>query len=366
MSLEGHVRVEASHQHGHLRGVRISSSRPLVADRLLKGRTPAEAVTLLPNIFAICGRSQAVVAAAALDAAEGRSAAAGVGRRRQRELAAETAGEHAFRLLLDWPTLTGTQADPELLSRFRSLLAGAADSEASWGVARDALIGMMESRVLGAAVDTWLEQFSANEWIEWARDGRTGCARTVAAMTTLPNWATAETQALAEPDHTDFVDAIARRALAEPDFARAPVLGNAPAECGPFARNRLHPAVRDLARRDRMPARAFARVAELCQILREETCVGRLQAAPLGAGVGAAAAEMARGLLTHVVELEDGLIRRYAIVAPTEWNFHPAGALYSELEGRPAPDERQARLALELAVATLDPCVELLVELHDA
>ena len=73
---------------------------------------------------------------------------------------------------------------------------------------------------------------------------------------------------------------------------------------------------------------------------------------------------MARGLLTHAVELDAGRVRRYAIVAPTEWNFHPAGPLYRELEGRPARDAGAARRALEIAAATLDPCVELQCELE--
>lgn len=366
MNLEGRVGVRARYRDGHLQSPRVESSRPLVANRLFSGRTPAEVLTLLPNVFAVCGRSQAVVAAAALDAAQGIDRGAAVRRRRERELAAETAAEHAFRLLLDWPTLAGVATDPVLLSRIRSLLAGAPESEASWGTARDAVIGMLEARMLGVGLDTWLEQFSAAEWLQWARDGRTGVATTLARMIGLPPFLAPETPVLAEPDHTAFVEAIAQRALAEPGFAALPDLGGAAAECGPFARSQLHPAVRDLARRDRLPARAFARLAEFAQILREETCAGRLMNANLAGGTGAAGCEMARGLLTHVARVEDGRIAHYAIVAPTEWNFHPAGALPRELEGRPAGDAAEARRALELAVATLDPCVELVAELDDA
>ncbi len=76
--------------------------------------------------------------------------------------------------------------------------------------------------------------------------------------------------------------------------------------------------------------------------------------------------EMARGLLVHAVRIEAGRISGYAIVAPTEWNFHPRGALFRELEGRPARDAAEARRALALAVATLDPCVALEPELGDA
>ena len=69
--------------------------------------------------------------------------------------------------------------------------------------------------------------------------------------------------------------------------------------------------------------------------------------------------EMARGLLVHAVRLEGGRISDYAIVAPTEWNFHPRGARFRELSGRPVRDEGEAKRALTFAAATLDPCVAL-------
>jgi hypothetical protein len=307
-----------------------------------------------------------VVAAAAVAAALGQTPGLAIHRRRERELASETAAEHAFRLLLDWPRLVGHEADVALLARIRSLLTSASVSESSWGAARDALIGMTESRILGLGLDPWLEQFSASEWLAWARSGRTETARTMAALSALPAWQAEQTALLSRPARGAFVDGIARRALAEPAFAALPELDGAPAECGPLARGMRLSAIRDLTRHDLIVARAFARLAEFGQVLREETFAGRLEAASLGPGAGAAMGEMARGLLVHAVRIEDGRISRYAIVAPTEWNFHPRGALYRELQGRPARDPAEARQALALAAATLDPCVALEAELRDA
>jgi len=185
----------------------------------------------------------------------------------------------------------------------------------------------------------------------------------LAALSSLPEWAAPGTRFLGDPGHGRLAEDIAKPALESPGFAAWPELRGEPAECGPLARNRSHPAVHDLARRDRIAARAFARLAELAQILREETCAGRLGQADLGPGRGAATGEMARGLLTHAVVLEDGRVRRYAIVAPTEWNFHPRGPLRRELDGRPVRDAGEARRAIEFAAATLDPCVRFEVTL---
>jgi len=359
MSVEGRVRVSARLAGGHLTEVHIDADRPLVARRLLVGRTPDEALTLIPTIFAVCGQSQATVAAAALDAAQGQAPGQALQRRRAREMTAETVGEHAFRLLLDWPALGGDPGDVALLTRVRSLLAGAAVSEGSWGTARDALIVMTEARILGTSLDTWLEQFSASEWMEWAQGRRTGCAATMAMLASLSPWPAPDTPLLERPQRSVFVEQIAMAALGEPAFAAAPTLQGAPAECGPLARCMSHPAVRDLTRRDRIAARAFARLAEFTLLLREDSRAGYLEPAAPAPGVGAAMGEMARGLLVHAVRLEAGRIADYAIVAPTEWNFHPRGALMRELSGRPVRDEGEAKRTLAFAAATLDPCVAL-------
>jgi Ni,Fe-hydrogenase I large subunit len=72
-------------------------------------------------------------------------------------------------------------------------------------------------------------------------------------------------------------------------------------------------------------------------------------------GIGLGRVEAARGSLAHRVEIADGHIRRYQILAPTEWNFHPRGVLAQGLieSGPWHLDERLARLL----VTALDPCV---------
>jgi Ni,Fe-hydrogenase I large subunit len=67
------------------------------------------------------------------------------------------------------------------------------------------------------------------------------------------------------------------------------------------------------------------------------------------------------------VRLEAGLIADYCIVAPTEWNFHPQGALFRGIVGMQASDEATLLARTRLAVHALDPCVGFGVEVvHDA
>ncbi|HRQ82334.1 MAG TPA: nickel-dependent hydrogenase large subunit, partial [Azospirillaceae bacterium] len=65
--------------------------------------------------------------------------------------------------------------------------------------------------------------------------------------------------------------------------------------------------------------------------------------------------------LAHWVRLEQGRIADWRAVAPTEWNFHPQGALAQALTGLPAGPELKA--AAERLVCALDPCVPWRVEI---
>ncbi len=75
-------------------------------------------------------------------------------------------------------------------------------------------------------------------------------------------------------------------------------------------------------------------------------------------GVGVAQIEAARGRLIHAVEMEAGKVARYRILAPTEWNFHPSGAVAQGLARIAASEKREACASLaKLLAISADPCV---------
>jgi Ni,Fe-hydrogenase I large subunit len=88
------------------------------------------------------------------------------------------------------------------------------------------------------------------------------------------------------------------------------------------------------------------------------------QAAP---GIGLAAVECARGRLHHLVQLDrQGLVEQFAILAPTEWNFHPRGALSRALQHRALRDDDADRARVARLVAAFDPCVAFGVTIAEA
>ncbi len=71
-------------------------------------------------------------------------------------------------------------------------------------------------------------------------------------------------------------------------------------------------------------------------------------------------------MLLHRARLDGQRVVEYQIVAPTEWNFHPAGALVSGLTDLEADDETQIIGLARLAAHALDPCVAFRIEADHA
>jgi len=400
---EGKLRFEIAWDGKRITGVSIGSSRPVLACRVLEGKPAAQAVARVPLLFSICGRAQAVAAAAALERAAGRQASAATARLRERTLAAECAQEHLWRFLIDLPALLG---EPPLSDYFvpvrrrcEDLRArGAAGDARAWLTLADDLADFLEKQLLGMTPACFLELSDEEDIAAWLRAGRGLAASLLArlrdatpardaacgvALFTLPS---------AVALSNDFAPAMA----ASDDFAAVPLLNGMPAESGALARQAEMPAIAAmLARRGRSAGlRVFARLVELARLPERMREADRpwLRAARDCAGAGLAAVETARGVLIHYVDLspdpfpkergddcsqalparsgrvsdlspdplsgvDDRGIRRYRIVAPTEWNFHPRGAFARGLMDIPAPDETAAGQAARLLAHALDPCV---------
>jgi len=168
-------------------------------------------------------------------------------------------------------------------------------------------------------------------------------------------------------DHATTIVALASACDADPEFARRPTWRGAPAETGALARLQADPLIAELATRSasRVPARFVARLRELALLLAGRAH-GLAGAQAIDDCTGMAWVENARGLLIHVVKLDQGRIGSYRLIAPTEWNFHPDGSLAMALSGTHVEDAQAVRSRVIRHVASLDPCVASSVEFDDA
>jgi hypothetical protein len=308
----GCVRLRLAVVGGRVGRVHVASERPSVAPGL-RGKVAEDAVRLVPLLFALCGKAQGRAAALALAAARGGECAAHL----DAAIEAEVMREHLWRWLLDLPSLLGGAAmREEFVAAIGSIAA-----------ARREELGAL---LAGPRIEALCQRLLATEDIAAASPGLLPMLDAQASLLAWPRLDRA--------------------------FCREPHWRGAAVETGAIARRGDGAGKAPTA----FAARWLARLEELRDWADGRVKVGAggtASAAQATAGCGRALVETARGLLMHEIVLDGGRIADYAIVAPTEWNFHPRGPLAGWLVGREAGDREAVRAFAARAVAALDPCV---------
>ncbi len=159
-------------------------------------------------------------------------------------------------------------------------------------------------------------------------------------------------------------------------WCKAPRYAGQVMETGALARQMVagQPLVRDLVARHggSVTARVLARMLELASILPAmEAWAQRLRPGESwchafelpDAGQSHGLTEAARGSLGHWLEIRQGRIAGYQIIAPTTWNFSPRdaadvpGALEQALIGLPVPADETTPVLVQHVVRSFDPCM---------
>lgn len=352
--------IRARYVAGRLQAVTIASGRKVTAASGLAGQPVDRALVLLPLIFSLCGRAQGIAAARAVEAALGQEPSPAAQASRRLLLAAESVQELWMPVLMDWPGLIGGTAYVEQTRALRSVLMPlwAEGDQRAVDTALDAAdslavdLGDSLDSVLAAAEDG---QGPWGAMLRWVIDQG------------LEGFGASDVAPL--PEDADVAPWVA--ADTDGAFRRAPVWAGQAAETGPLARQWDHPAVAEVraVHGSGLLARVVARAADLAAQARAmrdaaealwQTGADRCAVAPpevpaQASGQGAGRAEAARGTLIHWVDMADGQVRDWRILAPTEWNFHPQGVLARGLENARAGGEPYR--SVRLLAAVIDPCV---------
>jgi uptake hydrogenase large subunit len=329
---------------GRTTEVRIRSDRPIGVARLFVGRPAADVPALSRSLFSLCGFAHGVAARRAIAAAQG---APGSTRRAETVgLAAERLAESLRASLLGWP---GIAEEPtrfgaplrEVVGAARTLMTDPAPAEAETAAARleaaVAALGVAQSQSPTPSPGSVFADIQAEAAVE-------------------DFLCPASLDALAPADDAAVICAL--RAGRE-TFASAPALPGRVIETGAFARHGVAGRAPSLAARLRA---RFEDIGEALSLLRDGADAGATGSTGLGEGF--AAVETARGRLYHWTRLDsDGRIGDYQILAPTEWNFHPAGPFVAALTGATLGSGDAARRRIGRAAALFDPCVAFEVEL---
>ncbi len=372
--IEGRIEI---HLHPDNDRVEICSSRPTELSRLLAGRSVAEALRRLPTLFSVCGTAQACAGVRCCEQALGQRAGADAEALRDTLVRMETAREHLWRILLDWPGFLDEPSDRRAMAEasalhqtFRRTLAPGsqlfepgANLERSNTMAAPAVITklgrLLEQAVFAMPPEVWVTLEDEAELAEWAAEGETSAARLCDQVLQSGSSGLGRSDTPALPPLP--AEALAPR-LAEPGFIAAPLWEGSPRETGPLARQAKRPLIRDLSERhgNGLITRLAARLLELAllptQINRQAP--GEGAASHPGPGEGLAQVEAARGRLIHWVRLAEQEVVDYRILAPTEWNFHPQGLVARGIAALGRGDLATRKRQAALLVNAVDPCVD--------
>jgi len=325
--------------------VRVRSSRPVHLTRLFLGRPAAEIPPLAGRLFSLCGAAHAFAAASAIAAARGE----------EKQLARQSLLALDCERLAETLRALATLADDALPpAALREILALTRELAADEPRDRRAIAARLrgETARLGLPDDPATAAPTAGApFAQLWRELESGFAIAAGA----PDGLRPEDDAL-------VLDGI--RTQGE-SFAAAPSIAGRAPETGAFAR---HWRETDFSR-GALCARFCARMIDLAQVVerleRSMPQDASRSAAP-AAREGFCAVETSRGELYHWARLTpDDRIADYAIVAPTEWNFHPAGPFVAALLGASVPRAAAPQTITRLA-GLFDPCVAFRVEIREA
>jgi hypothetical protein len=381
MSLEGELVVHLAWDGYRVQDARVTSTRPLAASRVLEGKTPAEAAAMVPLLFSICSCAQHAAAVHALAGAGARVDAA----RTSTDVVLETVQEYFWRLLIDWPQTMHHPIDAPSVARVRRSIASrtsehdgkpAGEGTAALRDLAETLSATAAQKIYGMSPATWLTLGSADALAAWTHRGATTPARLLGLLLdTMPNLGCSDVALMPRPAREALIRTIVPAMARQAEFSSAPTWDGRPVETGALARMRSQPLVAALAARDgnSVATRMTARMAELATLLVEldaqlaqDRLRSEVQAMSLASDEGLGAVQTARGLLLHRVRVADDRIAHYQIVAPTEWNFHPDGALVRGLRQIVTDDGATLEQQARLAVQALDPCVAFRLEIGHA
>jgi len=388
VSIEGDLTIELLYRDQRVRRVGIHSSRPLQLPTLFEGKRVEEALHTIPLLYSLCSTAQASAAAGACRQAMAITSDPLVVRAENLLVTLETAREHLLRILMDWSAFLGETADRRHLLAATRLLPAAKGACFQQGESfclkpvlqldREALAEVLQSlaettreAVYGMPAATWYALDDQADLDQWMSRGDTASARLLWKLRDdqLGQLGDADVHSLpaVEPQ-------VMTQRLQQTDadrFVALPEWGAQPCETTPLTRQIDHPLIQSL-----LPCygaglltRMVARLLELASLparlqqLLHELMGG--QAAETDAPIddhgdgesGLGMVEAARGRLIHRVAQADGIIRRYQILAPTEWNFHPEGVVARGLLGLVADNDHLLKHYAGLFINAVDPCV---------
>jgi len=390
MTLQGGLLFKLDCAAGEVRDVSLTSARPLQLSHILRGKTIVEGLASMGLMYRICSVAQRAAGLAAWRQATGIAVTASVLQAQAVLLKLESLREHLVQVLMIWPQLRGEapvrDKELSLVARVMAEMEQALFA-AGQGMTVDAKVvpepsqlsrllkdlqALIETHVCGMNMEQWLTLREPAQLCDWAAKQQSDAAKFVQFIV-ANEWQRLGSTAIdsvALP--LDAVPTIGQQ-LSDPgrdELIAKPSWQGRCCETNVYTRQLAQPLVAAASRKwgNGLLARVTARLVELLGLfgaIRHDVtmlvngeCDGVIPSAKTDVnGVGLGVVDASRGCLIHRLRLARERIADYAILAPTEWNFHPAGIAVQGVIGLRFNSEAQLRTKVAMWINAIDPCV---------
>ena len=393
MAIEGSLQIKLHYHRNRVQQVDIESRRPLQAIRIFHGKTMTQLLQTLPMLYHVCGMAQASAAVTACEQAMAIHAAETTRQAREMLVWIETAREHLWRIMIDWAGNLEVEKNKGAIVQWQHYLPRLTKSlftddkgffpgaqvnvhvDAAQAVIQE-LKHLLEKAVFAMPAEHWLGNMDRTALQQWCENKDTVAAKMLRQVARLEQGGRLNADVVSLPA-LDEASLHLRLTQADADaFVAQPQWQGEPCENTVLCRQRHQPLIAALLDEsgNGVLTRTVARLVELASI--PATLENLLQCVLLQpasqnpavaqqhSGVGLAQVEAARGRLVHRLELDQRRVRRYQILAPTEWNFHPQGIAAQLLMRLSAQDEAVLKRQADLLINSIDPCVHYQLTLH--
>jgi Ni,Fe-hydrogenase I large subunit len=243
-----------------------------------------------------------------------------------------------------------------------SLLAPVLPQPASITPQQQQLKKVLEEALFGSSPEAWLEMEQIDQLLAWSRQHESVATQFIRYLERNQWSQLGRSDSIHLPELESI---ILEQQLQQSNFVAQPLWNGTACETSPLTRT--HTPLLDRLQHhygSGLLTRSVARLTELAQlVLQLDTPTLSTAVTATQPNTGFGVAQAARGQLLHHVTVDGDHIQRYQILAPTEWNFHPQGAVaqsLSQLDTQSIDVEQQARLIIH----AIDPCVGYDLTIH--
>lgn len=387
--IEGQICIDLHHNNRPQR-VTITSSRPVLAARILSGKTAEQVLTTLPLLFSICGTAQSRAALSAIQQTLNIRPSPEDDIARDILVLAENAKEHLIRIFLDWPKLFGLETDHRYLPYLSQILPAFKTSLFTEGLGFqlnsklksepseltlliNQLSDYLAEHIFHQTPESWGGHAEIEPLLRWNHECNSIAAKSTHIICEQ-GWASqgyASCEPLPPLEDSSLIEQFDRNDAA--DFIATPQWQQQCYENTALTRQWQHPLIQTLHQEFEtgLITRWTARLVELAMIPEKmrhlQAQLSHSHERPQEqhhSDAGVSQVEAARGRLIHRIKMDHNIITDYQILAPTEWNFHPQGLIQQSLSSLVARDQQTLEQLARIVINTIDPCVGYTLRIH--